>query len=70
MITWLYLPHSSLQAVTIYLILGLLGDNSEYVADANVLMPMLNINKVNMLDQKMILEKTEVLFTMESSLYL
>ena len=56
--------------MTIYLILGLLGDNSEYVADANVLMPMLNINKVNMLDQKMILEKTEVLFTMESSLYL
>jgi hypothetical protein len=38
---------ASIQAMTIYLILGLLDDNSEYVADTDILMPMLNTTKVS-----------------------
>ncbi len=34
--------------MTIYIILGLLGDGSEYVVDANILMPILGTTKVNL----------------------
>jgi hypothetical protein len=35
--------------MTIYIILGLLGDGSEYVADENILTPILSTTKVNII---------------------
>ncbi|TVY86099.1 hypothetical protein LAWI1_G006825 [Lachnellula willkommii] len=37
----------SIQAMAIYIILGLLGDNSEYVIEAHILMPILSTTKVS-----------------------